>query len=71
MIKTEQQSANEMYNLLELFQENGIISDVSQLKNIVNFTQMYEGVDLDNAVLLRLKKFERMLVFKDVIQKPQ
>ena len=38
MIKTEQQSGNEMYNLLELYQDNGIISDVSQLRNVVNST---------------------------------
>jgi hypothetical protein len=29
MDKTEQQSEKEMYNLLDLYQENGIISDVS------------------------------------------
>ena len=29
---------------------------------------MYEGVDFENAVLLRLKKFERMLIFKDVVK---
>ena len=29
MVKTEQQSENEIYNLLDLYQDNGIISEVS------------------------------------------
>lgn len=55
----------EYYDLVEIYQAEGVIHDTKLLADYLKYSKCYPSVDLNNAVLLHFKKFERLLVFLD------
>ena len=42
-----------------------MIYDTKQLADYLKYSKVYPTVDLNDAVLLKFKQFERLLVFKE------
>ncbi len=50
---------------MEIYSLEGFIYEYNKLSDYVKSTAKYENVDLHNAVLLKFKQFERLLIFRD------